>query len=193
MQPTAAKGGVPQITESDPPNLCEIAGNLMCTDDTIIVQQCNCLTVKPHGLSAQIAAKFPYANVYTKRHAIGRRNLAKEPYRARTGSVEMCKPFMANEGPKVACLFAQWECGRPGVYNRCIHPDGLADDATNRIRWFASSLHAMGLLVAPHDSISLPWSIGCGLAGGKWPVYRQLIVEFAYAHPENKITIYRRE
>ena len=48
------------------------------------MHQCNCLAVKAHGLSAQIARKYPWADVYRYRRRQGLRNLAipadqKEP------------------------------------------------------------------------------------------------------------------
>ena len=38
----------------------------------------NCLCIRPHGLSMQIAEKYPWGDVYQKRQYLSGRNLAKE-------------------------------------------------------------------------------------------------------------------
>ena len=73
-----------------------------------IVQQCNCLTVKPHGLSQSIAERYPWANLYATRRSLGHRNLAIEADRGIPGTLQI----MSNEmDPDVICLLAQWDYG----------------------------------------------------------------------------------
>ena len=52
-----------------------------------ICYQVNCLTVKASGLSANIASKYPLADVYAKRTSIGTRNLATKETRGTAGNV----------------------------------------------------------------------------------------------------------
>ena len=56
-----------------------------------IVHQCNCLTVKAHGLSAQIARKYPWADVYRYRRRQGIRNLAIPADRKEPGTIQILR------------------------------------------------------------------------------------------------------
>mmetsp|Transcript_25550 Transcript_25550/g.61548 ORF Transcript_25550/g.61548 Transcript_25550/m.61548 type:complete len:104 (-) Transcript_25550:103-414(-) len=69
------------------------------------------------------------------------------------------------------------------------HKPGKEDSKANRVGFFRAGLQAAFELDAKH--ISLPYAIGCGLAGGKWPQYLQLIHEIALKHPEKQVTIYK--
>ena len=40
-------------------------------------------------------------------------------------------------------------------------------------------------------SIAFPMGIGCGLAGGDWNVYLNLIKQFKINNPNTKVTIYK--
>ena len=54
-----------------------------------IVQQCNCLAVRSHGLSARIADKYWWADVYHLRRPERRRNLAVPEDRAKPGYIQI--------------------------------------------------------------------------------------------------------
>jgi len=166
-----------------PPNLTEIEGDLLQITEGAIVQQCNCLTRRGHGLSAAIAGRFPYADPYKGRS--GRGNLTDDP--SRPGSVLFMPPDA--KGPLVICLMAQWEMGRPGRYKRTPCPDG-PDTRENRARWFKECLDSLGRT----DELTVvyfPHTIGCGLAGGHWPTYRAMIAEYARANPRVQVVITR--
>ena len=45
----------------------QIDGDLLLATEDAIVQQCNCVTNKPHGLSSAIFKKWPEADCYTVR------------------------------------------------------------------------------------------------------------------------------
>lgn len=158
-----------------------------------IFQQCNCLAVRPHGLSASIAAAFPYADVYGLRRGVGRRNLARPEDRSVPGTCQIVK---GDDGPYVACLFAQYQYGRSGRFqfgDYQTHPDGPRD----RERYFWQSLqdfHRQAETMKPENCIrtlGFPFYIGCGLAGGSWPSYLGMITRFAAMHPEYRVTIFR--
>lgn len=44
-----------------------VKGDLLDAPESVIVQQCNCVTKKSLGLSKSIAEKFPFANHYATR------------------------------------------------------------------------------------------------------------------------------
>jgi len=87
----------------------EVEGNLL--DHPVVVHQANCLTTRAHGLSAAIAARWPWADCYAARRAVGRRNLAVPADRADPGSIEV----RSRDQQTVVALFAQYDYGRPGA------------------------------------------------------------------------------
>jgi O-acetyl-ADP-ribose deacetylase (regulator of RNase III) len=135
-----------------------------------IVHQCNCLTVKSHGLSKQIARKFPWADVYRMRRSVQRRNLAIHEDRAVPGSIKVMK---SEERPHVVCLMAQWDFGRRHM--RKVPP--YEDTKENRKKWFQTCLSELGK--THYRTLAFPFKIGCGLAGGHWPTYLASIRRFA--------------
>ena len=87
-------------------------GNLMTTRGVdAVVQQCNCLTVKPHGLSVAIAQKHPWANPYSLRRVLGKRNLAVQGDLSVLSTIHIMKS--PDPGiPDVIIFYVQWDFGR---------------------------------------------------------------------------------
>jgi superfamily II DNA or RNA helicase len=116
-----------------------------------IVQQCNCTGNTPQGLAKQIAIKFN-CDPYSER---------KED--SVPGTYDIC-----NGKKNIVCLFAQYQPGRPKRKN---------DSKERRLKWFRESL---GSFLSENDgSVALPYGIGCGLGGGDWNDYIQVINEVA--------------
>jgi O-acetyl-ADP-ribose deacetylase (regulator of RNase III) len=83
------------------------------TDLCYVIQQCNCLTVKPHGLSDTIAKKYTYANFYEQREGVGIRNLAIEKDRDIPGTIKIAHNGK-NDSPYIVALFSQYDFGKVG-------------------------------------------------------------------------------
>lgn len=172
-----------------------------------LLHQCNCLTVRPHGLSQTLAAAWPaYANAYGARTPIDTgRNCATADTRAVLGTYAVARPPSADvAGPAVVALFAQWYPGKIGVrYARTAYPpppDGLPETASRRLAWFKQALAALadGELRAgttrPDARVGVPMRIGCGLAGGNWRLYRAALDEFAAKlRPTDTVFLYDLE
>lgn len=83
------------------------------------------------------------------------------------------------------------------VINMCgqIHPGrprapGSNDSARDRERYFGQCLEAIGRLKNV-TSVAFPHKIGCGLAGGSWRNYEALLRNFAAAHPQVRVVVYK--
>ena len=131
--------------------------------------------VKPHGLSAQIARKYPWGDAYRYRRRQGFRNLAvpEEP-----GTIQIMsnwKQITHTPSPDVIMLYAQWDCGKGGGYQRV---PGYEDNQRNREKWFQKCLHELGKWDY-YQNFAFPYKIGCGLAGGNWDHYFSMIQDFA--------------
>ncbi len=164
-----------------------IQGDLMDAKADYILQQNNCLGVKPHGLSAAIASRYPYADPYTRRRRIGSRNMAIVDDRPVPGTIKVYKD-PEGSSPTFISLFAQYGMGRPFSYNNqgC---DAYSDTAEERQKWFASCLDHVALLEP--DSVAIPFNIGCGLAFGNWSIYEKMIRDWTANNPSIQVTLYK--
>jgi len=166
-------------------------------DVNVIVQQCNCLTVLPHGLSQDIATKFPaYGNIYATRTPTSPgKNLARPEDRPMPGTFVCClPPPHSGDDPAIACIMGQW---RPGSlakqYTYPPPPASLGPEtAEKRLQWFKQGFSAMIAYLTTQWSdnvltvrIGVPYKIGCGLAGGKWVDYEAFLQETAKNLPPN--------
>lgn len=147
-----------------------ITGDLLdAPEHFAIAHQCNCLTVRPHGLSASIAKRHPDADTYAWRRGVGPRNLAVSADRSEPGTNDVIKTA---SGRTVVAMYAQWAPGKPMKY--LSYPQTYHDSSENRAKWFAQCLDAID--ANPSLShVALPKFVGCGLAGGDWNVYEKMI------------------
>lgn len=162
-----------------------------CTAD-YIVQQCNCLTVKSHGLSATLEKKFVHANVYSRRRAVGRRNLAIVEDRPEPGTMTILE---AGGQPSIVCLFGQWRPGKVRSPYKYPNPP-VPETAEQRLVWFRKAMlefcEHIQLTATKRVTIAIPYKIGCGLAGGDWADYQTAILAFAAIYADKlAITLYQ--
>jgi O-acetyl-ADP-ribose deacetylase (regulator of RNase III) len=123
-----------------------------------LVHQCNTVTTSAKGLSADMFARFPGANTYTQ-----------HGFKRVAGTISI-----HHVGTKqVVNLYGQVFPGRASDRAK-----DASDCAKDRIEYFRACL---AQLASEKDlrSVAFPDHIGCGLAGGHWVTYRQLIEEFA--------------
>ena len=161
----------------------QVYGNLLqITNVDAICHQVNCLTVKSHGLSRQIAEKYPWADIYSFRTPLGRRNLATVETRGNPGTLKI---FELGTSPSVVCLLSQWDFGKCGQSHRQIPP--YKDTEEDRLLWFEQCLHKLGQ--TPLNTIAFPFKIGCGLAGGHWNTYCKLIMTFVKTYQKHVIIV----
>jgi len=177
----------------------EIKANILTHPAHYIVQQNNCLAVKSHGLSKDIYQKFPYAKVYEARKPLRKGlNLACKKDRATPGTISIFSCPFVSSLPKIVCMFAQYEMGKPGEYKRVDHIDSHTDTSKDREQWFQECLTKFkSYLIKKHSTcspdhnnkenhcggpilISIPFKIGCGLAGGNWERYHNILTTWAH-------------
>jgi O-acetyl-ADP-ribose deacetylase (regulator of RNase III) len=127
----------------------EIKGNLLNSKTTYIAHQCNCKTNLSSGLAYSIFCKFPHADTYNKSY------IKRIP-----GTISVHN--------NVINMYAQIYPGKSNYPN---------DTPELRLQYFKSCLHEISKLQG--ESIAFPYNIGCGLAGGNWQEYKQLISEFS--------------
>lgn len=134
---------------------------VQCTED-FLVHQTNCVTPKAKGLSSHIFSRFPEADVYASR-------------------VKRDLPGTIVVRGKVINLMGQYYPGTPKWKN---------DRSEDRRRYFMRGLEAIAALDGI-SSLAIPWQIGCGLAGGDWKEYKEILEKWATQHPHIRCRFYK--
>lgn len=141
-----------------------IKGNLLEAKEKYIAHQCNAVSNQAGGLAYYIFKKFPYADIYQSR---------PHPFRA-MGPDFPGHFVVKGDGHKdrfVINMIAQYYPGNPLAEN------SLLDGFNARESYFDKCL--IGMAKVPNmESIAFPHSIGCGLAGGNWENYLQMLEMF---------------
>ncbi|KAK3895670.1 hypothetical protein Pcinc_000593 [Petrolisthes cinctipes] len=89
--------------------LCGDVTKWRTTPNVCIVQQCNCVTMLPHGLSRTLTDAFSgYTNSYGRRRHLTR-NTSTIDSRPEPGTVELCE---CEGKPLVANIFGQFMLGK---------------------------------------------------------------------------------
>lgn len=134
-----------------------VNGDLLLAHEQYIAHQCNCVSNYAAGLAKHMFTKFPYSDVYTKRLV-----------RHNAGSIEVCGD--GNFQRYVINMMAQIYPGQPKY-------DTGPDTAIARLQYFTSCLDKIANI--PNiQCIAFPGFIGCGLGGGVWTDYLNIIEDF---------------
>jgi O-acetyl-ADP-ribose deacetylase (regulator of RNase III) len=143
-----------------------VQGDLLDAKEKYICHQCNCNTKKAKGLSKYISDKYSWANIYARR--------SKVPFVPDTpGKVlQLVHPNQKDYKHTILCFMAQWLPGKPNAYKHC-YSTTYDDTYENRKKWFKDCLAILDF--NKFDTVAMPYLIGCGLAGGKWDDYKQLL------------------
>lgn len=175
-----------------------VRGDLLDVKRGIIVQQCNCCTLRALGLAASIERRLPYCTIYKRRvpDACGR-------YTSKPDTPGTYELFTSDDGdpdkPAVVCLLTQWAPGKPGAHAARYPPplDGLKDTAEQRLEWFHAAFDEFlqdakrtGVDFSK-EPVCVPWHIGCGLAGGVWEDYECALRRLERLH-DVEFLVYRR-
>jgi hypothetical protein len=187
----------------------EKEGDILDVTEGIIVQQCNCVCIRPHGLSKAIADKWPWADPYSGRKQMGKRNMAAFESWDTPGTWMGHGSFATDCKLTVVDLFAQLDFGvamdhpkyekppawRQNRYRLCAakfknQPDTMA----NRLGWFYKALDRLCMsLLKETDTVYFPYKIGCGLAGGHWPDYHTVIKALQQTCPAQFVILRKPE
>ena len=146
-------------------NIQYIRGDLMDYIDKnyYIAHQCNCITNSASGLAKIIFDKIPEANIYND-------GTIREP-----GKVIIRK--------NIINMLAQYNAGGPNKYNTAIQREML----------FKNCLKEIIKIFPQGCNIAFPAYIGCGLAGGNWKNYNQMLINFSQENKNFNILIVEKK
>lgn len=139
-----------------------VDGNLLESQAKYIAHQVNCVSHGAAGLAAELFARYPHANIYSRRVDSDSKDEPGTIVISGNGEGER---FIIN-------MMGQYYPGRPKYI------DSELDGARARKRHFFHCLTRIAE-IPDLESIAFPYGIGCGLAGGAWDEYRSLIEKFA--------------
>lgn len=131
-----------------------------------IAHQTNCTSKYAKGLAKSIFDVFPYANSYAGR-----------TFSDLPGNIQI---FGSNNDRLIINMMGQIFPGKPTFSG----PDSLK----NRQIYFHKCLIKIAK-IKDLDSISFPFGIGCGLAGGEWDYYYNTIVNFKKFVEKNQVKV----
>jgi len=179
----------------------QIKGDLIDCDADVIVQQCNCITRKHQGLTTAIATRLgvdPYKT--------------RTPHKSRTGPSPTIADLESSDAPgtvsiyqvpgkaqSVACLFAQYAPGSARktypFYERIKKERGVVETYATRKQWFSECLEILTEKLGAESrlAIAFPYGIGCGLAGGSWSEYYEMIRAWSERNPQFSVLIVKLE
>jgi O-acetyl-ADP-ribose deacetylase (regulator of RNase III) len=143
-----------------------IDGDLLEAKEKHIAHQCNCTSSTWSGVAKAIFEKFPYSNSYDGRNESSKNTL---------GTIDVFE-----NGPEdkiIINMYAQFYRGKPGY--------GI-DSYEERKKNFISCLEEISKIKGIKN-FSMPYKIGCGLAGGIWEEYLEILEKFS---KEKKIDIF---
>ena len=142
-------------------------GDLLDSDAQYIAHQANCISKGAAGVARAIYNKYPYSDVYYRRTSP-----------SSMGEIEICgndddERFIIN-------MFAQYYPGESHY---------VEDMPDHRVVAFKSCLNKISEIKM--DSIAFPYLIGCGLGGGNWNTYLEILINFAErVYIKNSTSVY---
>lgn len=149
-----------------------IRDNILNSKQKYICQQCNCVTKSAKGLAKSIIDKYNWANPYEYRN--------KNNYDTPGTIIEL---EYSKKDPIIICFMSQYGPSKPnGV--RSYYKGTYKDSYEERKKWFQDCLDILDS--NNYDVVAMPYGIGCGLAGGKWKDYKDMIEKCS-----TKIILYR--
>jgi hypothetical protein len=149
--------------------------NILNVKKGYILHQCNCVTLDCIGLAKSLELYFPDNLPYKNRKKFGTKN---DP-----GTV-----YISGADPYIVNIFGQYLPGKPTITETKKVREKYFEDALDAFVDFLDGTEEIVL-------IAIPYKIGCGLAGGNWNNYLDLILKFEKKLHEmnikNEITIYK--
>ena len=125
------------------------------TGAELVCHQCNATSNRSFGLSSSMFKAYPYANIYSGKLKVVARSPGTIIARTSQG-----KQTIVN-------MIAQVNPGKPSKHDY--------DNYEARVEYFGQCLDAIDREFPNVKTIAMPYGIGCGLAGGDWKLYANLI------------------
>jgi len=146
-----------------PSNFSIRAGDVLTANEEYICHQANCVTKGVAGLAKLIFRRFPTADTYSGRQSPD-------------------TPGTIQVRGRIINMMAQY-------YPNLARKEGEFDSVSLRLKWFSECLTLIASLKP--NSLAFPYGIGCGLAGGNWNLYQDMLINFTRQNPTIQVCLYQ--
>jgi O-acetyl-ADP-ribose deacetylase (regulator of RNase III) len=137
-----------------------LKGNLLESSELLICHQVNCQGTMGAGLARQIKQKYPIVFRQYKKLC--------DKYQAED-LLGNCQPVLVDDYKVVVNLFGQLHYGRDKKYTDYKALAKSLEQLKYLLKFVDPYIH--------HDTIALPYGLGCGLAGGNWGTVFKIIIK----------------
>ncbi|MFA6199270.1 MAG: hypothetical protein WC679_02525 [Bacteroidales bacterium] len=145
-----------------------IKGDLLKANCDVIAHQINCVSTGSAGFAQALFKKYPDVNVYDGSF----KRIAGQNIYTQAKKDNVLVVHMAGQVTP-----------RNVKYSTTIH-----DDRSARLKYFKSCIFDLSYRLSNEKDnlkMGMPYLIGCGLAGGHWPDYLNLLEAFNTELPKN--------
>lgn len=158
----------------------EVDGDIITYPTQIIAHQTNCVTNTWSGVAKAIFEAFPFSNTYKNRTDEEPHRFKKNSYHREGNSIWICN------------MYAQFY---PGTARDGINKGKYSDTTIDRVAAFKACLHDLGWFCGVYQlrTVTFPDHVGCGLAGGRWEIYRKMLMDFAEKNDLLNVTVVNNE
>lgn len=157
-----------------------INGDILEVKEGYIMQQCNCVSLSPFGLSSSLEEKFPGTCPYRERTRMrNMHNVATPESRSVPGTVAIRGTLVSPV--LIINIFGQYCPGYPGNAGHLAQEAKISDTREAREKYFQEALEGLVDYFSGTEGkvkIAVPHKIGCGLAKGDWKVYEKMLENF---------------
>lgn len=146
-----------------------VTGNILDAKEQYICHQCNCTSRGSKGLAKTIFTAWPWANIYNldRTGMLGEILISHCPSGDKPSVIHM----LAQYAPVSRTAPERGLNARKGLFLGCLRKIQNIQDL---------------------ESVAFPDHIGCGLAGGQWDVYLDMITKFA-TNNDVRVVIYKHD
>lgn len=161
-------------------------GDILDSPETYICHQCNCVTSEAAGLAKSLFGRYKYANSYIHRGSADK----YDNHFDKPGTISIMHNEFPDQ-PNIVNMYAQYFPGRCHLKKA----SDTFETYDKRLKWFEQCLNELGRRIEEDVTIAFPYGIGCGLAGGHWGDYYNLIRQFVnqFGHKIKYVRIYKKE
>ena len=166
-----------------------IDGDLLEAKEKYIVHQTNCVSSIASGLAYHLFKKYPYADVYSERLNSNYYSYGSDIVTKKDIPGTILIRGNGKDKRYVINLMGQYYPGLPNMSKDHM------DNEDHRRQYFYQCLVKISQ-IPELESIAFPYKIGCGLAGGDFKVYFNILKNFSNyvslrEHNKANVTIYK--
>lgn len=165
-----------------------IEGNIFNIKTGYILHQCNCVSVYPYGLSANLEKVYPGTCPYKFRQSIKTgTNICKKEDRSTPGTLSI---LGKENGPYVINIFGQFFPGKAGNVPMILENLKVKDLEVDREMYFENALDSLvDYFWGTDQTVEIRIPFGLGMDKINWNKYEKMLLNFEEKMKKNRINL----